>query len=553
MTAMLVVKSTLVFVSALALLRATRRSSAALRHRIASVTFAVALLLPLAASFAPARAVTVPAAAARVIAAAPAAQPQAAPSPRAAAAATPAQTRIEPRTIVAAVYLGGVALLLLSLAGGVFRLYRLRHRAEPSVSATRLANELARAEGLPSGIAVFVSEQLAVPMTFNRSILLPAETRDWEAAAVTRALRHELEHIVRRDWLAQIVSRIGCALYWPHPLVWMLWSRLRLEAERACDDAVLRGGAPEETYAEQLVELARRVAGHGAVPALSMATRSNLGSRVEAILDRSLRRSRIGRWTSLAVATLAAAILLGIAPLRLVAAPLAALHDPIVAHDDDRDDDHDDDSEDRDAESRPLDFALLGVARAGDTAALRSLLTRGADPNAAFDGDGNALIAAARGGHVEALAVLLAAGADPNAGVEGDGNALIAAASHGHAEAVQYLLDHGADIDRGVPGDANALIAAAGAGELEIVKLLIARGASIEEVVPGDENALIHACEGGSVAVARYLIEHGADVNARVWADTPQGGEWRTPLSMARRSRNAAELVRLLEAAGARQ
>ena len=96
------------------------------------------------------------------------------------------------------------------------------------------------------------------------------------------------------------MSRVAIAFYWPHPLVWPLWQRLRLEAERACDDAVIRGESAAEAYAEQLVALARRLVGHGEVPALAMATRSHLGLRVEAILDRGLRRGRLGpfgwRW-----------------------------------------------------------------------------------------------------------------------------------------------------------------------------------------------------------------------------------------------------------------
>jgi beta-lactamase regulating signal transducer with metallopeptidase domain len=44
-------------------------------------------------------------------------------------------------------------------------------------------------------------------------------------------------------------------VYWFHPLVWIAWRRLGLEAEHASDDAVLRE-ADATAYADQLVALA---------------------------------------------------------------------------------------------------------------------------------------------------------------------------------------------------------------------------------------------------------------------------------------------------------
>jgi beta-lactamase regulating signal transducer with metallopeptidase domain len=193
-----------------------------------------------------------------------------------------------------ALYLLGVAWLGASLLLGIGRLFRVATRADVSVAGTRLANEMARAERLPGGIAVAVTSRLAVPMTFGWThpvILLPGETAGWDEPELARAIRHELEHIARGDWAIHIVSRLALALYWPHPFAWLLWRRLRLEAERACDDAVVRSQGAAEPYAEQLVSLARKLMGRATVPALSMATRSNLGLRVEAILDRGCRRA----------------------------------------------------------------------------------------------------------------------------------------------------------------------------------------------------------------------------------------------------------------------
>jgi ankyrin repeat protein len=133
--------------------------------------------------------------------------------------------------------------------------------------------------------------------------------------------------------------------------------------------------------------------------------------------------------------------------------------------------------------------------------------------------------------------------------------ALIAAARTARLAVVRHLLDRGADPNMPVPGDGSPLIAAASEGAVNVVALLLDRGASVDQVVPGDENALIQACAEGHLEVVKLLVARGANINARVWApqgSAPQEGEWRTPLSAARRGRHAA-IVEFLTAAGARE
>ena len=389
------------------------------------------------------------------------------------------------------------------------------------MAGTKLANEMARREGLRAGIEVAVSDRAGgahhLRLDARPSSSSPPRRRSGRSRSCAARIRHELEHVARGDWATHIVSRVALALYWPHPIAWRLWRRLRLEAERACDDAVIRSQGQPEPYAEQLVSLARRLRGRGAVPALSMATRSNLGLRVESILDGGRRRAPRTRLASLAVAAASVACLWAVAPFQVIGAAIPAPADSTVTGDDDDDD--------------PLDEALLEAAAKGDLGKMQALLDRGARANAVIPGDGSPLIAAASRGQVTAMEILIGAGADVNRGVHGDGNPLTMAAKGGHLDAVRLLLDRGADIDLGVPGDGNALIMAAGAGQVEVVRFLLDHGASIEKVVPGDENPLIHASEGGQPAAVRLLLDRGANVNARVWAE---GGPTRGAANGAR-------------------
>jgi uncharacterized protein (TIGR03435 family) len=206
----------------------------------------------------------------------------------------------------------GVALL---------RLRRLRQSGIVWRQGQEVVDEIAARQAVRVRVQLLVDEDAVGPMTggvFRPLLALPQDARQWAPVALRHAIVHELEHIRRADWLMLCTARVGCALYWFHPLVWMCWRNLRLDAERACDDAVL-GLAEPEAYANQLLTLAERLASHRTGTALAMANRSDLATRVTAVLDASRPRGRAGfHWT--AVAAVAAVLLIAlIAPLRAVA------------------------------------------------------------------------------------------------------------------------------------------------------------------------------------------------------------------------------------------
>jgi uncharacterized protein (TIGR03435 family) len=170
-------------------------------------------------------------------------------------------------------------------------------------------------------VEILLVDDIAGPMAFGcrrPTILLPAEVTSWTERDVERALVHELEHLRRADWAVQVFARGVCALYWLHPLVWVCWREMRLQAEQACDDIVLRySDAPD--YAGQLVAIAGRMTvGYSHSP-LAMAHRRDLSTRIAAILEEGRTRGRAG-WQIRVLLTVAAATLVTvIAPLRVEA------------------------------------------------------------------------------------------------------------------------------------------------------------------------------------------------------------------------------------------
>ncbi len=100
-------------------------------------------------------------------------------------------------------------------------------------------------------------------------------------------LAHERCHVAWRDNLAAALHMLVEALFWFHPLIWWLGTRLVAERERACDEQVLADGHPREIYAEGILKVCEHylearlacVAGVGG---------ANLRQRIEAILKAKL-------------------------------------------------------------------------------------------------------------------------------------------------------------------------------------------------------------------------------------------------------------------------
>ena len=90
-------------------------------------------------------------------------------------------------------------------------------------------------------------------------LLIPADIERYLTARQLSALvAHELCHVRRHDNLTAVVHMVVEAIFWRHPLVWFIGSRLVHERERACDEHVLRTLHRPRLYARALLNVCRR-------------------------------------------------------------------------------------------------------------------------------------------------------------------------------------------------------------------------------------------------------------------------------------------------------
>lgn len=176
-------------------------------------------------------------------------------------------------------------------------------------------------------VSILISDELRGPVTagfLNPVIIVPLGASEWSAERRDIVITHELAHVARFDFVAQLVASIACAVFWFHPLVWIAAARLRAEAEHAADDRVLAGGTPGVSYATHLLDLARveRSTRLSAAVAVGMVRASRLEGRVRAMLDLDRSRGTVSPRVQAFATSLTLAAMVPIAGLRAISAPM---------------------------------------------------------------------------------------------------------------------------------------------------------------------------------------------------------------------------------------
>jgi TonB family protein len=227
------------------------------------------------------------------------------------------------------VWLGG------AMFAGTRLLWRLVRLRSLTRSAARLdgawANLLAAAAetmGVRQRVSVHATDDERVTGNWGwrrPAILVPADASDWSETRVRLVLFHEVAHVRRGDWLVQMGGEILRALYWFNPLAALVVAGVRREAERACDDLVLRAGIPAHVYGAELVAIARLQSSPRATPLVSMAHPTTLEGRIAAMLDPTLDHRPSTRRVAAFLVAVALAVAAPIAALRVVAQEARAL------------------------------------------------------------------------------------------------------------------------------------------------------------------------------------------------------------------------------------
>ncbi|MEJ8803778.1 M56 family metallopeptidase [Pontibacter sp. H249] len=199
--------------------------------------------------------------------------------------------------LIVTFWLMGLVLMLLRFVGGLAYTQRLRHYKTSPLSEKwqqRLA-ALRQELGMSKAVRLVESAMVKVPMAIGYTkpvILLPVgAVTGLSQAQVEAILAHELAHILRRDYLFNIIQSVVDIIFFYHPAMWWISGVVRAERENCCDDIAVAVCGSNLTYARALAELEamRMPAG----PALAMAfsgKRNTLLSRIKRLVGQETMR-----------------------------------------------------------------------------------------------------------------------------------------------------------------------------------------------------------------------------------------------------------------------
>lgn len=224
-------------------------------------------------------------------------------------------------SLLLALWAAGVLLMVAhSLRGYRASRALVRSATECTDAGLQQALQLAaEAHGLRRAPRLKLSAQIRSPQLigpWRPVLLLPArELPAMSADDLDMALTHELIHLQRRDLWWGLLPAVSQHLFFFHPLVHVAAREYALAREEACDGAVVAGhGHCRHDYGRLLVQL-----GVAPRPAVGVASASpNLRSLKRRLVTLQQTRS-VPRVASLAITALF--VVVGVAPLRLVAAP----------------------------------------------------------------------------------------------------------------------------------------------------------------------------------------------------------------------------------------
>jgi beta-lactamase regulating signal transducer with metallopeptidase domain len=203
--------------------------------------------------------------------------------------------------LIVTIWVMGVALFMLRLLGSISYIYYLKSRLNFPVDEywQELLDGLKNRVGVQRGIELLESAMVRSPIVIGHLkpvILFPiGAINRLNPNEVEAILAHELAHVLRNDYVFNIIQSVIEALFYFHPAVWWISAQIRNERENCCDDMAIQLCGNSMTYAKSLVSV-QEMAYYSPQMAMAFAGKSNKNQlilRVQRVLNQPQTKTNV--------------------------------------------------------------------------------------------------------------------------------------------------------------------------------------------------------------------------------------------------------------------
>lgn len=190
---------------------------------------------------------------------------------------------------IVTLWLMGILIEMLRLLAGLATIQRLRHyRSQPAPQPwNRRLQAISRRLRLNGTVTLLQSGLAKAPMVighFKPVILVPVSFfTQLPESQIEAILTHELAHVLRRDYLVNLLQSLVETLFFFHPGVRWISRQTRLEREHCCDDIAMHSASGRLGLAKALLALEEGAATAQAVAFLGQ--KGTLLRRINRLLE----------------------------------------------------------------------------------------------------------------------------------------------------------------------------------------------------------------------------------------------------------------------------
>jgi beta-lactamase regulating signal transducer with metallopeptidase domain len=194
----------------------------------------------------------------------------------------------------------GFFIFLLRFSGSILYVYRLRNYQVYDVDEQWDAKLRRLSERIGSDRRIKLAESALarIPMTigyFKPVILLPLGTLSGvPPQQIDAILLHELAHILRKDYLLNIIQSVIELLFFYHPVTWWLSGLIRQEREHICDDLAIGVNQDHLNYIKALTTMEELNSKSPLLASALLGSKKRLLFRVKRLLNPVKLRKGLG-------------------------------------------------------------------------------------------------------------------------------------------------------------------------------------------------------------------------------------------------------------------